>query len=87
MHFFSPSGCVCLNGIDLRERRLADLRRALAVWPQQVHVFNSTLRENVRRARPDATDQEVTEALGRAELVEFPGPPVIVQPSQPSAQG
>lgn len=41
------------------------------MWPQQVHVFNSTLRENVRLARPSASDRDVTEALERAELIEF----------------
>ena len=72
MRAWDPTaGQVTLNGVDLRDLRLADLRRAIAVLPQQIHVFNTTLRENVRLARPSASDIEVLEALRRAQLTQF----------------
>jgi thiol reductant ABC exporter CydC subunit len=72
MRGWDPSkGRVTLDGMDLRGMRLEDLRQSLAVWPQLVHIFNSTLRDNVRLARPTASDRDVTYALERAELVGF----------------
>ena len=72
MRAWDPAaGHVALNGVDLRRVRLADLRRVVAVLPQQIHVFNTTLRENVRLARPAAPDTEVIDALRRARLGAF----------------
>jgi thiol reductant ABC exporter CydC subunit len=65
------SGCVRLNGIDLRKARLRELRSALGVMPQQIHVFNETLRDNVRLARPSASDREIADAVRRAGLGAF----------------
>jgi ABC-type transport system involved in cytochrome bd biosynthesis fused ATPase/permease subunit len=72
MRAWDPAdGTVALNGIDLRRMPLADLRAATAVLPQHIHVFNTTLRENVRLAKPSATDEDVTQALERAQLGPF----------------
>jgi thiol reductant ABC exporter CydC subunit len=72
MRAWDPTnGHVTLNGVDMRYLGLADLRQAIAVLPQQIHVFNATLRENVRLARSSATDAEVIEALRRAQLTGF----------------
>jgi thiol reductant ABC exporter CydC subunit len=72
MRGWDPStGHITIDGLDLREISLRDLRRNLAVLPQQVHVFNHTLRENVRLARAAASDQDVTNALERAGLAGF----------------
>lgn len=69
MRVWDPiSGNIDLDGRDLRGHRLADLRAALAVMPQQVYVFDDSLRENARLLRPGATDAEVAEALRRASL-------------------
>jgi thiol reductant ABC exporter CydC subunit len=65
------SGHVAFDGVDVRYLQLGDLRQAIAVLPQQIHVFNATLRENVRLARPAATDAEVREVLRRAQLTGF----------------
>ena len=65
------SGRITIDGLDLRRVRLRDLRAGLAVLPQQVHVFNETLRENVRLARPSASDADVVEVLTRARLGDF----------------
>lgn len=64
-------GTVRVNGYDLREVSIADWYSRLAAMPQQIHVFNTTLRENVRLARRMASDHEVGDALERAQLAEF----------------
>jgi ABC-type multidrug transport system fused ATPase/permease subunit len=61
-------GCLEVGGVDVRRLRPADLRGSVAMLPQQVHVFDETLRENVRLARPRATDAEVAAALAAARL-------------------
>lgn len=62
--FYDPTeGSVSIGGVDLRDATRASLRRHLAVVPQEGFLFNGTLLDNVRIARPDATDEEVAEAL------------------------
>ena len=55
-----------LGGHDLRRYRQEDVRRTVAVAAQDAHLFSTSIRENVRLARPEATDAEVEEALRRA---------------------
>jgi ABC-type transport system involved in Fe-S cluster assembly fused permease/ATPase subunit len=64
-------GRVLLDGLDLTEVRQASLRRAVALVPQDVALFNDSLRVNVAFARPDATEDEVWAALEAAELAGF----------------
>ena len=64
-------GRVLLDGLDLTEVRQASLRRATALVPQDVALFNDTLRVNVAFAKPDATEEEVWAALEAAELAGF----------------
>lgn len=64
-------GRVLVGGVDLRDVRGTELRAATALMPQQIDVFNTTLRENVRLARPHASDDEVLDVLRRAQLDEF----------------
>lgn len=69
MRFLDPeTGRVTIAGRDLREYRQEDVRRAVAVAGQDSHVFSASIRENVRLARPDASDGEVERALRRARL-------------------
>src|SRR5262249_11862311 len=69
LRFLDPEeGRVVLDGRDLREYRQEDVRRVTAVAGQDSHLFSSTIRENVRLARPDATDGAVEGALRRARL-------------------
>lgn len=65
------SGRVLMDGLDLRDVRQASLRQAVALVPQDVALFNDTLRLNVAFARPEATDEEVWTALEAAELAGF----------------
>lgn len=65
------AGRIELGGRGVIGISLADLRASVALMPQQVYVFDHTLRENVRLARPSATDAEVADALRAARLGGF----------------
>jgi len=66
LRFWDPdSGTVTLNGLDLRTIPLAELRRQVAVVPQDVHLFAATVADNLRLASPDATREQL-EAAARA---------------------
>jgi ATP-binding cassette subfamily C protein CydC len=69
LRFLDPeAGRVTLSGRDLREYRQEDVRRAIAVAGQDSHLFSASIRDNVRLARPEATDAEIERALRRARL-------------------
>ncbi|WP_428276329.1 ABC transporter ATP-binding protein [Candidatus Palauibacter sp.] len=61
-------GRVLLDGRDLRALALADVRRNVAVVEQDPFIFHAPIAENVRYAKPDATDLEVAGALAAAAL-------------------
>ena len=62
--FYDPTeGRVLLDGHDLRDVTIESLRRQLGVVPQEPFLFNATVRTNLTFARPDAGDDEVTEAV------------------------
>jgi len=64
-------GAVRIDGTDLRKIRRASYRRFLAFVPQDTILFSGTVRENIRCARPDATDEEVEAAAKAAHAHEF----------------
>ncbi len=72
--FHDPdSGTVTIDGHDLRDVTIESLRSQLGVVPQEPFLFAGVVRDNVAFARPDATDEELTEALvavGIDDLVE-----------------
>ena len=57
------AGSVSFGGVDLRLSSMTDLRRRIIVVPQEGFCFGGTIRENIRIARPEATDTEVEQAL------------------------
>ncbi len=57
------AGRVTYAGIDLRDAQLKSLRTQITVVPQEGYLFHGTIRDNVRIGRPDATDQDVEDAL------------------------
>ena len=65
------AGVVTLDGVDLRDLTRAELRRATALVPQDVALFNDTLGANIAFARPDATEAEILAAAEAAELGPF----------------
>jgi thiol reductant ABC exporter CydC subunit len=69
LRFLDPeAGRVTLAGRDLRQYRLADVRRVISVAGQDSHLFSAGIGENVRLARPQADDRAVEEALRRAQI-------------------
>ncbi|MBD3914721.1 thiol reductant ABC exporter subunit CydD [Nocardioides hwasunensis] len=69
VRFIDPlAGEVLLGGTDLRRLTLHDVRRTIGLVDDDPHVFASTVAENVRLARPGASDDEVRGALDRARL-------------------
>lgn len=61
-------GTVRLDGHDLKELSLSEVRRRVGVVVQDPFIFHSTVADNVRYARPDATAAEVTDAISAAGL-------------------
>jgi ATP-binding cassette subfamily C protein CydC len=69
VRFRDPTaGHITLDGVDLRDLRQEDVRRTIGLAGQDAHIFNSSIRENVRLARPAASDEDIAEALRRARL-------------------
>ncbi|MEK6797567.1 MAG: ABC transporter ATP-binding protein [Planctomycetota bacterium] len=70
--FHDPtSGSIRINGVDLRDLRLASFRSRLAIVPQDVFLFDGTVRENVAYGRRNASEGAVREAARRANAHEF----------------
>lgn len=64
-------GRVTIDGIDLREMKLADLSDIVGVVSQETYLLHTTVRENLRYARPDATDEEIEAAARAAQVHEL----------------
>lgn len=64
-------GSVQVGGIDVRRLQLHSLRSAIGIVPQDTVLFNDSILENVRYGRPDASAQEVEEAIRLAHLDKF----------------
>ena len=70
--FYDPSeGRVLLDGIDIRELTLESLRRQISMVLQEPLLFSTTIGENIRYGRLDATDEEVQEAAKAANAHDF----------------
>ncbi|HEU0192718.1 MAG TPA: thiol reductant ABC exporter subunit CydC [Gaiellales bacterium] len=69
VRFMDPgAGRVTLGGADLRALRQHAVRSAITLDRQDAYLFATTIKENVRLARPDAGDEEIREALRRARV-------------------
>ena len=64
-------GRITLDGLDIQSIRLADLRSAIGIVPQDPALFSGTIRENIAYARPKATEAEVRAAARAAHAAEF----------------
>ena len=69
--FDVTGGVIRIDGVDIRELSLAELRRQIAVVSQDVFLFNDSVEANIRCGRFDATDAEVREAADRAHALAF----------------
>ena len=72
LRFFDPTqGSVRIDGVDLRDMRLRDLRRQIGLVTQDAFLFNDTIEANIRFGRPGATREEIEEVAKRALAHDF----------------
>ena len=64
------SGCVQVDGVDVRQQSIEALRDKIAIVPQKAMLFKGTIRENLRWGKQDATDAELWQALEIAQGAE-----------------
>ena len=62
------SGSVRIDGLDIRDIRLADLAAIVGVVSQETYLLHTTVRENLRYAKPEATDAEIEDAARAAQI-------------------
>lgn len=65
----ASSGKVEIGGVDVRDVTGEDLRAAVGVVTQEAHLFHESIGENLRYARPDATDDQLREACAAAQIL------------------
>ncbi len=74
VRFLDPGeGRVALGGVDLCALRQRDVRSRVTLDSQDAYLFSTTIRENVRLARPEASDAEIEQALQRARAWQWVG--------------
>jgi subfamily B ATP-binding cassette protein MsbA len=70
--FYDPTeGRILLDGVDLRELSLHELRRHIGIVPQETQLFSGTIAENIRYGRPGATDEALENAAEAANAHAF----------------
>jgi ATP-binding cassette, subfamily B, bacterial len=70
--FYDPSGGrVMIDGMDIRQASLAELRNRIALVPQDPVIFSGTIAENLRYARPDASDEQLRRAVEQASALGY----------------
>ncbi|PHX96120.1 MAG: hypothetical protein CK531_08275 [Gemmatimonadetes bacterium] len=70
-HLDPDNGAVLLDDQDLKSLKLADARRHVVVVDQDPFVFNASIQDNIRFARPDATEGDIREAVVASGLADF----------------
>jgi len=72
LRFYDPTnGSIRINGTDIREIRLDDLRAVTAYVPQQIFLFRGTIRDNIAYSRPQSTHEEIVAAARAAQAHDF----------------
>ena len=70
--FFDPQrGRILIDGIDIRNVQKKSLREQIAIVPQDVHLFGTSIKENIRYGRLDATNEDIAQAAADANALEF----------------
>ncbi|MGK7904518.1 MAG: ABC transporter ATP-binding protein [Hormoscilla sp.] len=70
--FYEPTaGSITIDGRDMREFDLKTIRKAMGIVSQDTFLFNTTVRNNINYARPEATSAEIIDAAKRANAYEF----------------
>lgn len=70
-HYDPQSGRIALDGVDLRDLDLAELRRRVAVVAQDVVLFRGSIADNIRYARPEASEAALRAAAAQAQIADF----------------
>lgn len=70
-YYFPSKGRVLIDGVDTRILHLTNLRKNIAVVPQEVALFNNTIKENIRYGAPEASDEDIAHATREAHADEF----------------
>lgn len=72
MRFYEPvQGVIQIDGRDIRDFDLTELRSHMAIVPQEVLLFGGTIRENIEYGKPGAGEQEIFDAAEKANAMEF----------------
>lgn len=71
LRFREYSGSIVLGGRELREYGADELRRSIAALPQEPHIFNTTIRENIILSNPEASAEEIAGVVHTAVLDEW----------------
>ena len=70
--FYDPTaGKVTIDGHDLKQVTLESLRRQIAIVPQEIALFQGTIKENIGYGKPEATEEEIFEAAKKANAHSF----------------
>lgn len=67
----NDDGTITIDGTDIRQLDLTELRRNMALVPQDISLFAGSIRDNIRYGRPDATEEEIILAAKNANAWEF----------------
>jgi ATP-binding cassette, subfamily B, bacterial len=67
----ADAGRITIDGVDVRDLRLADLAEIVGVVSQETYLLHTTVRENLRYAKPDATDAQLEQAAAAAQVHEL----------------
>jgi ATP-binding cassette subfamily B protein len=72
MRFYDPSeGRILLDGVDVRDYKLADLRNQYSIVLQDAVLFSTTIAENISYAKPEASEEEIVDAARAANAHDF----------------
>jgi len=64
-------GCVSIDGVDIRDMTLASLAATVGLVSQETYLFHASIRENLRFACPEATDEQIEDAARAAQIHEL----------------
>jgi len=67
----AQEGMLCIDGVNVQQIAASDLRRLIAMVPQDVFLFSGSIRENILYGKPEADDAQVVEAAERAQAHAF----------------
>lgn len=72
LRFYDPQkGSICIDGVDIKNMRLADLRGMIGIVPQDPVIFSGTARDNIRLGNIAASDEDILQAARDASALEF----------------